>query len=81
MKAYALLQEVARNPDAQLVVFAAFDAAWSAIADRYPADGPEREQARLRLASAMLPFVTESAIDPLWLRDAALRAFNTPPET
>jgi hypothetical protein len=32
MKAYALLGEVARNPDAQLAVFAAFDAAWSQIA-------------------------------------------------
>lgn len=79
MKAYALLQEVARTPDSQLTVFAAFDAAWSAIADQYPSDGPRRDEARFRLASAMLPFVTEGAMDPLWLKDAALKAIQSAP--
>ena len=77
MKAYALLQEVARNPDSQLAVFAAFDSAWSEIESQFPPEGPEREHARLRLASAMLPFVTEGAIDPLWIKDAALKAMQS----
>ena len=76
MKAYKLLEEAARNPVSQLVVFAAFDAAWSEIKNQYPDQGPERDGARHRLASAMLPYVSEEAADPLWLKESALRAIG-----
>ena len=64
MKAYALLQEIARTPDSQLTVFAAFDAAWSEVADGCPSEGPERDEARVRLASAMLPFCDRGSDGP-----------------
>ena len=76
MEAFKLLQEHAKDPDTQLIVFAAFDAAWSEIRDDYPQEGPERAEARHRLASGMLPHITEG-VDPLRLRDAALQAFRS----
>ena len=76
MDAFNLLQEHARDPVTQLAVFAAFDAAWSAIKDDYPEDGPERSDARHRLALAIIPHITQD-VDPLRLRDAALEAFRS----
>ena len=75
MDAFKLLQDRVTDPAAQLVVFAAFDAAWSAIKDDYPEDGPERSDARRRLALAIIPLITQD-VDPLRLRDAALEAFR-----
>jgi hypothetical protein len=74
MKAYRLLLEAARTQEAQLVAFAAFDAAWSEIESQYPSSGPEWEDARHRLASAMLPFLNEEVLDPLWLKNVGLKA-------
>ena len=76
MDAFKLLQEHAKDPVTQLAVFAAFDAAWSAIKDDYPEDGPERANARNKLALATIPLITQD-VDPLRLRDAALKAFRS----
>jgi hypothetical protein len=74
MEAFKLLQEHARDPVTQLVVFAAFDAAWSEIRDDYP-EGTERDEARHRLALAMVPHIAQD-VTPLRLKDAALKAFR-----
>ena len=76
MKAYRLLIEAARTQEAQLVACAAFDAAWSEIESEYPASGPEWEAARAHLASAMLPFVNEEVLNPLWLKNVALKTMQ-----
>ena len=76
MKAYRLLLEAAPTQEAQLVAFAAFDAAWSEIESQYPTSGPEWEDARHRLASAMLPFLNDEVLNPLWLKSLALKAMQ-----
>ena len=76
MKAYRLLLEAAPTQEAQLVAFAAFDAAWSEIESQYPTSGPEWEDARHRLASAMLPFLNDEVLKPLWLKSLALKAMQ-----
>jgi hypothetical protein len=76
MKAYRLLLESAPTQEAQLVAFAAFDAAWSEIESQYPTIGPGWEEARHRLASAMLPFLKDEVLDPLWLKNVALKAMG-----
>jgi hypothetical protein len=79
MKAYRLILDGARTQEAQLVACAAFDAAWSEIESQYPRSGPESEAARLRLASAMLPFLNNELLDPLWLKNVALNAVQAAP--
>ena len=78
MNAYRLLLAAARTQESQLVACAAFDAAWSEIESRYLPSGPEWEDARRRLASAMLPFLNEEVLDPLWLKNVALKAVQSP---
>ena len=78
MKPYRLLIGAARTQEAQLVACAAFDAAWSEIETQYPPSGPEWEDARRRLASAMLPFLNEEVLNPLWLKTVALNAMQSP---
>ena len=76
MKAYRLLLEAVRTQESQLIAFAAFDAAWSEIESQYPTSGPEWEDARHRLASAMLPFITDDLMDPVWLKTVALKSLQ-----
>jgi hypothetical protein len=77
MEPFRLLLEHVKDPDTQLIAFAAYDdAAWSVIRDDYPDDGPERAEARHRLALAMLPHITDD-VDPVRLRDAALESFRS----
>ena len=78
MKAYRLLLEAAPTQEAQLVAFAAFDAAWSEIENQYPKSGPEWAAARHRLASGMLPFLNDEVLDPVWLKNVALKAVQSP---
>ena len=77
MKAYRLLIDAARTQESQLVACAAFDAAWSEIESQYPPSGPEWEDARRGLASAMLPFLNEEVLDPLWLKNVAVKAVQS----
>jgi hypothetical protein len=77
MKAYRLLLAATRTQESQLVVCAAFDAAWSEIESHYPPDGPDWDAARLRLASAMLPFVNKEVLDPIWLKNVGLKAMRS----
>jgi hypothetical protein len=76
MEAFQLLQEHVKDPVTQLAVFAAFDAAWSAVKDDYPQDDTQRADARYRLALAIIPLITQD-VHPLRLRDAALEVFRT----
>ena len=73
MNAYRLLLGAARSQESQLVACAALDAAWSEIESEYPSEGSEKDAARLRLATAMLPFVNEEVLNPLWLKNIALK--------
>ena len=77
MQAYRLLLETAKTQESQLVACAAFDAAWAEIQSQFPADGPGRDEARCRLASAMLPFVNEEVADPIRLKKLALHAMQS----
>ena len=78
MKAYRLLIETARTQEAQLVACAAFDAAWSEIESQYPTSGAEWEEARRRLALAMLPVINDEPLNPLLLKSLALKAMQPP---
>ena len=57
MKAQQLLSSTVHDPEALKVVFEAFDSAWADVKGNY-APG-EHEEARHRLASMMLSFVSE----------------------
>jgi hypothetical protein len=77
MNAYRLLIDAARTQEAQLVACAAFDAAWSEIENQYPDGGPEWEAARAQLATAMLPFLNDEVLNPLWLKDVAVKEMKS----
>jgi hypothetical protein len=77
MRARQLIDGAAFGPEALKAIGAAFDAAWSEIADRY--DEPHAiEAARLMLANAILAIAPEDSRDAAELKDMALRrlAFN-----
>lgn len=62
-------------PEALAVIYAAFDMAWTEIADRY-GDDPHRIAAtRNTLAQAVLLAAEADATDPVQLKTAALEAF------
>ena len=71
MKARALLIGATFDPETMKVMFAAFDMAWAEIAHHFDGD-PEVEQARLRLANAVLATVGENGTDVEALKKSAL---------
>ena len=65
------------GPDALKVLFRAYDEAWAILAPRYGNDQPAIDAGRLRLADIMLALMREDTRDVAWLRDEALRHYQT----
>ena len=76
MKIRQLFQSTVHQPETLQVVFAAFDMAWADLEKRVLEE--DREDARLRLATAMLGYVTENMTDPVELKDVTLAVYAPP---
>ena len=72
MKARRLIEGSWHGPDTLHVIFQVFDAAWAEIADNFGSDPRDIEQARMRLAHAILAVAWEDN-DADGLKDAALQ--------
>ena len=73
MKAHRLIEGADFDADTLHVIFAAFDAAWQDIAGHYdPNDTAQIEQARLRLAHAVLAAACDDGRDAERLKRDAL---------
>lgn len=70
MDAGRLIQKSEFEPETLHVVFKAFDAAWAEIAHHFNGDA---EEARLRLAEAILSVVCEDAGDAKKLKNDGLQ--------
>ena len=65
------------GPDALKVLFRAYDEAWAILVPRYGNDQSAIDAGRLRLADIMLALMREDTRDVAWLRDEALRHYQT----
>jgi hypothetical protein len=74
MKARALIEGAAFGPETLKVVGQAFDEAWTQIAANFGNGPKDIEQARLRLADAVLMVAKEDSDDVAALKKAALEA-------
>jgi hypothetical protein len=72
MKARRLIESSSYGPNTLHVIFQAFDQAWAEIADNFRDDARDIEQARMRLAHAILAVAWEDN-DADGLKDAALQ--------
>jgi hypothetical protein len=72
-KARQLIDGASFGPEALKAVGAAFDAAWSEIAGNFGDDPTDVENARLRLANALLSIADEDSRDVEVLKRAALQ--------
>jgi len=73
MQARRLIENSTYDPDTLHVLFHAFDEAWSEIADHFNNEHKEIEQARLRLAHAVLIVAREDSDDAERLKNDALQ--------
>ena len=73
MRARRLIETSTFDPKTLHVLFQAFDEAWSEIADHFDNEPTEIEQARLRLAHAVLIVAREDSDDPERLKNDALQ--------
>jgi arginase family enzyme len=72
VRARQLLDGASFGPDALRAVSEAFDAAWSEIADHFGNDPADIENARYKLATALLSIASEESRDVDVLKKAAL---------
>jgi hypothetical protein len=70
MKARSLIESSIYQPETLQTVFEAFDEAWAEISHHFTGDA---EDARARLAHAVLIVTREDSDDPDWLKDEALQ--------
>jgi hypothetical protein len=73
MRARRLIETSTFGPKTLHVLFQAFDEAWIEIADHFNNEPKEIEQARLRLAPAVLVVAREDSDDPERLKNDALQ--------
>jgi len=73
MRAKQLIDGASFGPDALKAIAEAFDAAWSAIAGNFGNDPSEIDDARYRLANAILSVASEDSRDVDVLKKAALQ--------
>lgn len=73
MQARRLIENSAFEPAILHVIFQAFDDAWAEIAHHFNGDSREVEQARTRLAHAVLIVARDGSDDPERLKDDALQ--------
>ena len=74
MRASQLLDGAFYGPEELKVITLAFDDAWSAIEANFGDDPAVRENARVRLAKAVLSVAVEGVVDYRALKDSALEA-------
>ncbi len=81
MKARKVLASAMFGPEALKVIGDAFDGAWSEIAHHFDGD-PQIEEARVKLAHAVLAVADDGSRDVETLKKAALRvmALSYPPK-
>jgi len=73
MRARRLIENSSFDPKTLHLLFQAFDEAWSEIADHFNNEPKEVEQARLRLAHAVLIVAREDSDDAERLKNDALQ--------
>ena len=73
MRARQLIDGASFGPDALRTIWQAFDAAWSEIAGNFGNDPTEVDDARYRLATALLLVASEESRDVEVLKLAALQ--------
>jgi hypothetical protein len=73
MRARQLIDGAAFGPDAVKAIGDAFDAPWAEIAANYGSDPADIDEARYRLATAMLEIANEESRDVYVLKQAALQ--------
>jgi len=74
MKARRLIDGTAFGPETLKALGEAFDQAWAQIAGNFGDSPTQVENARLRLAEAVLSVATEHSMDVAALKDGALQA-------
>jgi hypothetical protein len=74
MKARQLIDGTTYGPDAMKAIGQAFDEAWTSIAANFGDNPLEIEQARLKLANALLSVANEDSRDVEVLKKGALQA-------
>jgi len=74
MKARRLIDVAAFGPATLKAIGEAFDQAWAQIAGNFGDSPTQVENARLRLADALLSVATEESTDVAALKDGALQA-------
>ena len=75
MKARRLIEGSEYGPETLGVLFQAFDSAWGEIAHHFdPTDKEQIEQARMRLAHAVLMVARPRSDDPVVVKNEALQA-------
>jgi hypothetical protein len=82
MKARQLIDGASYGPDELKIIEQAFDDVWAAIEGNFGDDPGIRENARIRLAKAVLSVAVEGVRDPEALKAGALEAmalaYSTP---
>jgi hypothetical protein len=73
MQARKLIEGSTYGPETMRVIGKAFDAAWATINHHFASDGLASEEARVRLAHAVLAVAHEDSRDCEELKDAALQ--------
>ncbi len=73
MRARQLIYGASFGPDALRSIWQAFDAAWSEIGGNFGNDPTDLDDARYRLATALLSVATEDSRDVEVLKRAALQ--------
>jgi len=73
MRARQLIDGASFGPDALRVIIQAFEAAWTEIAPNFGADPEDIDNARFKLATALLSIANEDSRDVQVLKKAALQ--------
>jgi hypothetical protein len=73
MRARQLIDGASFGPDALKAIGEAFDAAWAEIAGNFGDDPADTENARLKLANAVLSIADDGSRDVEILKNAALQ--------
>ena len=75
MKARRLIESSEFGPETLGILFQAFDSAWGEIAHHFdPTDNEQIDQARMRLAHAVLMVARPDCNDPVLVKNDALQA-------
>jgi hypothetical protein len=77
MKARKIIEGAAYGPDVVRALGQAFDEAWTEIADNFGSEPKVVEDARVRLAEAVLSVASKHSTDVAAIKNGALQAMAT----